>query len=407
MLTQAAAKAAVPRDRAFKLADFGGLFLFVAPTGTKSWRLKYRRGGKERLLVLGRFPEISLPDARKRREEAKAQLRAGLDPATPRELLETFEQLARAWYRHAEAGWSRAHAEDVIAALERDVFPAIGDRQATTIEPPELLDVLGTLEARGRIETARRMRQRLSAIFGFGIAKGLLERDPAHHLRRAMQAAAPTRPMPALTRIEDCRALLAACDRADARAATRLASRFLALTAVRLEAVRGMRWEELEDLDGAEPLWRVPAARMKLKRAKKNDARFDHLVPLSREALSVLRAAGELGVDPKLVRREPHEDGHDTHSFVFAGRSGIAPIGEGAIGALYARAGFAGRHVPHGWRSSFSTILNETLGPDARDDIDRALAHSPGSKVEAAYNRAAQLNRRRVLFERWGAMLMT
>jgi integrase len=171
----------------------------------------------------------------------------------------------------------------------------------------------------------------------------------------------------------------------------------LALTAVRLEAVRGMRWDEIEDLDGHAPLWRVPPARMKLKKAKKEDARFAHLVPLSDAAVAILRQAAR-------------ENGYDTHSpqaedLVFPGRDHGRPIGEGAIGALYDRAGFSGRHVPHGWRSSFSTILNETLGPDARADIDRALAHTPKDKVEAAYNRAELLDRRRMLFARWGELL--
>lgn len=397
MLTQAAVKAAGARDRAYKLADAGGLFLYVTPAGTKSWRMKYRFGGKEKLLVIGRFPDVALGDARRRREEAKAQLRDGLDPSRTREVLETFEQLARAWYRHAAPAWSETHAGDVIASLERDVFPPIGARPVGSIEPRELLDVLREVERRGCVETARRMRQRLSAIFGFGIAEGLVNSDPAAHLGRAMRSAAPPQPQPALTDVRICRELLGACETMAARPMTRLASRFLALTAVRLEAVRGMQWCELEDLYGAEPVWRVPAARMKLKRAKKEDPRFDHLVPLSAAAVDVLREVALISA--------PSNEGEKLNLLVFPGRTAGAPIGEGAIGNLYSRAGFSGRHVPHGWRASFSTVMNETMGPDWRADIDRALAHSPKDKVEAAYNRAALLDRRRALFERWGEML--
>jgi integrase len=202
-------------------------------------------------------------------------------------------------------------------------------------------------------------------------------------LGAATKPPAPPRPQPALTRMEDCRALLAACDHFQgAPEKVALASRFLALTAVRWAAVKGMRWGEVEDLDGAEPLWRIPAARMKLSRAKKGEARFEHLVPLSPQAVRVLR-----------------ENGHDTRSkdaLVFPG------LADGTIRGLYARTEFIGRHVPHGWRASFSTILNEQLGPEWRDDIDRALAHSPKDKVEAAYNRAELLHRRRALFDRWG-----
>lgn len=398
MLTNGAVKAAAAQTRAYKMSDAGGLYLFVTPAGCKSWRLKYRWQAKEKLLVIGRFPAISLGEARSRRDEAKAQLQAGVDPSLAREVLESFEQLARAWYRHAESTWSPAHANDVMASLERDVFPAIGARSAGEIEPRELLQVLREVEARGCAETARRLRQRLSAIFGFGIAEGLVSGDPAQHLGRAMISVRVPRPQPALVKIDECRELLAATDREPARWSTRLASRFLALTAVRLEAVRGMRWGEVEDLDGDAPLWRVPPARMKLKKAKKDDPRFAHLVPLSREAVAVLRDAAR-------------ENGYRTHSpeagdMVFPGRDPGRPIGEGSIGALYDRAGYSRRHVPHGWRSSFSTILNETLGPDARADIDRALAHTPKDKVEAAYNRAELLDRRRALFTRWGAMLI-
>ena len=397
MLTIGAVKAAAGRARAYKMSDAGGLFLYVTPRGTKSWRLKYRWQGREKLLVIGRFPDISLAMARAYRDEAKAKIREGLDPSSIEEKLDSFEQVSRAWYRHNENNWSPAHAADVLASLQRDVFPAIGARPIASIEAPEILEVLRQVEGRGRIETARRQRQRLSAIFGYGIAQGLADKDPALHVGRAMGAARPVRPQPALTSADECRELLSATDREPGRAATRLASRFLALTAVRLEAVRGMRWGEIEDLDGAEPLWRVPPARMKLKRSKKDDPRFAHAVPLSRQAVAVLcEAAREFGYDAQC----PQAD-----DLVFPGRDRSRSIGESAIGALYERAGYAGRHVPHGWRSSFSTILNETLGPDAASDIDRALAHTPKDKVEAAYNRAQLLGRRRALFDTWGDLL--
>lgn len=399
MLTNGAVKAAAAQARAYKMSDAGGLYLFVTPAGCKSWRLKYRWQGKEKLLVIGRYPEISLGEARGRRDEAKEQLRAGADPTSARQVLETFEQLALAWYQHAKDGWSPAHASDVLASLERDVFPAIGTTSARSIEPRELLQVLRVVENRGRTETARRLRQRLSAIFGFGIAQGLVQADPAQHLGRAMISVRLPRPQPALVELEQCRQLLAICEREPVQPSTKLASRFLALTAVRLEAVRGMRWGEVEDLEGEAPLWRVPPARMKLKKAKKEDERFAHLVPLSAQAVAVLRdAAREIGYDTPPLADE----------LVFQGRDRGRPIGEGAIGALYDRAGFSGRHVPHGWRSSFSTILNETLAadPGARADIDRALAHTPKDKVEAAYNRAQLLDRRRALFAHWGQLLV-
>jgi integrase len=302
--------------------------------------------------------------------------------------------------------WSTTHGTDVLAGLERDVFPALGDRAAASITAPELLVVLRGIEARGRIETARRLRQRLSMIFRYGTAEGFLEDDPAEWLGAAMRSSRPPRPHPALTAIEDCRALLHACIwDSGMQGPVVTASHFLALTAARLDAVRGMRWDEVEDLDGPAPLWRVPPARMKLKRDKKGEARFEHLVPLAPAAVDLLRIAKRyLVVNDKQGGAEPHSKGYDA-PLVFPGRGGAVPLGERAIGTLYARAGFAGRHVPHGWRASFSTILNEQLGDEWSAAIDRALAHSPKDKVEAAYNRALQLDRRRQLFARWAEML--
>ena len=397
MLTNAAAKAAQPQPRAYKLYDSGGLFLLVTPAGTKSWRLKYRRAGREQLKTLGRFPEINLAQARAGRDQAKQDLARGVDQG---EQLRSFSEIARAWHAHNLARWSQNHAADVIAGLERDVFPAIGEMAIGDIRPSELLQLIRRVEARGCRATASRLRQRLSAVFGFAIAHDLVAADPAAQIGRAMAGTALVQPHPALIDIAECRALLQACKSARANLHVRLASRFLALTAVRLDAVRGMRWGEIEwdCVDTGGPAWRVPAARMKLARAKKGEARFAHLVPLSAPALAVLVAAAE-------IQGQPDGKSIDPEQLVFARAGGAVPIGRGSIGALIARAGYQGRHVPHGWRSSFSTILNDAMGPDFRAAIDRALAHSPKDKVEAAYNRSVMIDQRTAIFDRWGEML--
>lgn len=393
MLTDAAAKAAGAQTRAYKLHDQGGLHLLVRPTGTKSWQQKFRLKGREQLLTLGQFPEVKVSRARILQAEAKAQIEQGIDPRSSRAGLPapTFERVARDWHAHQRSRWSAAHAADVLASLARDAFPAIGALPIGAIPAPRLLAVLRPVESRGCLETAGRLRQRLSAIFEFAAAQGLAETNPAAHLGRAMAGGKLTRPHAALTDLADCRALLAACEASEARPATVMASRFLALTAVRLAAVRGMRWREV---DFEARVWTVPAERMKLPRAKKeaqhDRARFDHQVPLSAAALFVLQGARQFGISPD--------------SLVFPGRSG-GPIGEGALRDLYARAGFDGRHVPHGWRASFSTILNEDMGEAWRGDIDRALAHATRGKVEAAYNRSVQIDRRRAVFDRWGALI--
>jgi len=398
MLTIGAVKAAAPQARAYKLTDGGGMFLFVTPAGTKSWRLKYRWRGREKLLVLGRFPDMTLPAARGAREAARAKLEAGVDPSkrgADRMGGESFELVARAWHRHQLGRWSAAHGEDVLSSLERDVFPRMGGRSIRSIEPSELLDIVRAVEDRGCLETAGRLRQRLSAIFGFAIAGGKAEVDAAAQLGRAMTGGKLTIPHPALVTIADCRALLAAIAALDIAPSVLGAVQLLALTAVRLDAVRGMRWNEVEDLEGDAPVWRVPPARMKLSRAKKGEARFAHVVPLSPAAVAVLRAA----------QKSRAGSCAGSSALVFPGRLSARPIGEATLRDVHARAGGAGRHVPHGWRASFSTILNEELGEDWSAAIDAALAHAPKDKVEAAYNRAERLQRRRELMDRWGAML--
>jgi integrase len=392
MLTSAAVKAARPRSRAYKMADERGLFLFVAPTGLKSFRLKYRRCGKEQLLVIGRYPDMTLTDARERRDRVRLELARGEDPRSRRQSIEkidTFEATARAWHEHRQARWSAEHAGDVLASLETHVFPVLGDRPIADIDPPLVLEVLQSIESAGMFETARRVRQRISAVFGFAIARKLVTYDPAGLLTKELGAAPAPRQQPALVELEAVRELLAAVEASSAAAIVKLASRFLALTAVRWAAVRGACWEEIENLDGTAPIWRVPAARMKLTRAKKASPAHDHLVPLSPATVDILRQAR--AISPGSV-------------YIFPGRGGDRRLGQGALRDLYAELGYAGRHVPHGWRASFATIMNERH-PDYRHAIDLALAHSPKDKVEAAYNRSEQLQRRRWLFDRWADLL--
>ncbi len=391
MLDQALVKSARPRAKAYKMFDERGLFLLVAPTGLKSWRIKYRFDGKERLTVVGRFPEVSLNAARVHRDALRARIDVGDDPASGHQPV-TFEQVARQWHAHNVVRWSNEHAEDVMASLERDIFPAIGASPVASLTAPELLACLRGIEARNRRVTAGRIRQRLSAIFGFAMSQDLCPADPAAMLGRAMQGTDLVQPHPALTDIAACRLLIDRCREVANSRMVSAASEFLALTAVRWAAVRWARWDEFEDLGGPNPLWRVPAARMKLAKIKKGESRFDHLVPLSASAVKIL------------CEVQDQNSEISAEDLVFTGRSGRA-LGEKALSDLYRAAGFAGRHVPHGWRSSFSTLLNETMDEEWRWVIDRALAHAGKDKVEAAYNRSEQLARRRSLFDRWGEML--
>ena len=388
MLSNAAVKAARPRSRAYKMFDERGLFLFVTPGGLRSWRLKYRIEGREKLLCLGQWPDLQLLDARDCAEDARALILQGVDPsgtARPGRQIRTFESVAREWHSLQAERWTARHAADVLDSLVRDVFSNIGALPIGAIAAPAVLQVLRDVERRGSIETARRIRQRISAVFAFAIAEGLVETDPAAIVGKALRPAPPARRQPALIQLDQARELLAACDRAGGPPVVRLASRFLALTAVRMGALIGASWDEIEQLDGDAPLWRIPAARMKLKKARKADAANDHLVPLSPQAIAILRAVREIGYDT---------------------RSPIFPIRPAAIGALYARAGYAGRHVPHGWRATFSTILNERF-PEQRAAIDLALAHTlkRESESEGAYNRAQLLDQRNQVMVSWAQLL--
>ena len=414
------ARKAQARDKDYKLAAGGGLYLFVTKNGTKSWRLKYRFGGKEKRLVFGQYPEISFVEARDLRDEARKALRELRDPSVEKRKrkiaaaaasIETFEKLARAWHALQAPRWSPVHADDVIASLESDVLPEIGRLPIPAIDGPVILATLRKVEARGAIETARRLRQRISAIFAYAMSEGAADRDPAAGIVKALKPLPKKGRQPALIDLEQVRSVLICAEASGATPVVKLASRFLALTAVRPGVIRGVTWDEFEHIDwersgrlpNAKPLWRIPAARMKLILDRKDEEAFEHLVPLSSQSVDVLRAMRQLTGRNRLVfpsQRHSHR-----------------PMSENAIGYLYNRVGFHGRHVPHGWRATFSTIMNEKAEREARiagqktlaeldaKVIDLMLAHVPKDKVESAYNRAAFMDRRYEIAQDWANML--
>lgn len=404
MLTDAQARKAPAKDRDYKLADANGLHLFVTRSGSKSWRMKYRFAGKEKRLTFGLYPEVSLSEARDRRDAARRLIRDNIDPALEKQrgklavaaqAEQTFEKLARQWHENVKSCWSEVHAADVLRSLERDIFPEIGSVPIAQLDTQLVLAALRKIENRGSIETARRCRQRMSAVFGYGLSEGHCTSDPAAAVTKAMKPLPKKGRQPALTDLDAVRKVLIAAEEAAASPVTKLASRLLALTAVRPGVVLGAGWSEFEDLDGAEPLWRIPAARMKLKLERKDEEQFDHLVPLPPQAVDVINAVR------RLTGRSP---------FVFPNmRHSHKPMSENAIGYLYNRVGFHGQHVPHGWRAAFSTIMNERAERAGRPTdgrvIDLMLAHMPKEKVEAAYNRAAFMDRRREIAQEWADIL--
>lgn len=417
MLTDKDVKHAEKRNKPYKLADSGGLYLYVAPTGSKTWRMKFRLHGKEKLLTFGPYPEIKLSEARDRRDDARRQIRENVDPSGARKRameakeqaaadqagIITFEEAARDWYSQQASRWAPVHANDVISSLERDVFPMLGASPLADVNPPAVLKCLRAIEARGSIETAKRMRQRISSVYSYAMSEGIVERDPAAVVGKALQPLPRKGKQPSITDPDKAREVLIAAEGSGASPVTKLASRFLALTQSRPGMVRGAEWVEFEDIDWDgnaigpfRPMWTIPAARMKLMLDNKEDEAFEHKVPLSWQAVETLRAAHRLTGRNRLV---------------FPGqRHSHRPISENAIGYLYNRVGFYGHHVPHGWRAAFSTTMNALAVKLKRKDdekiIELMLAHVPANKVKAAYDRAGYMERRRELGQEWSDLLM-
>nr|WP_321985213.1 integrase arm-type DNA-binding domain-containing protein [uncultured Lichenicoccus sp.] len=390
MLTDAKARNAKPADKRFKLFDAEGLYLAVEPNGSKLWRMKYRLAGHEKLLSFGPYPAVSLAAARQERDNARALLRTGADPAQAkiaRRLVATsaehrFEAIARVWHTQQSPTWgSRKHVADVLGSLEKWVFPKIGKLPISTITAPMLVPILRDVQQTAA-ETGHRIRQRLSMIFGYAIALGLIDADPAASIGKALRPVTKGK-QPAIVKLPDLQTLLADVEATPAHALTKLAHRLLALTSVRSNEIRGAAWTEFHDLDGPAPEWRIPAKRMKMKR--------EHVVPLSRQAVEIIETVRALtGRAPLLFPNT---------------RAVTKPQSENAIGYLLNRAGYKNQHVPHGWRAAFSTLMNEAHPAD-RAVIDLMLAHENKNAVEAAYNRATHLERRRVLAQAWADMVL-
>lgn len=404
-LTDLQVKAAKPREKPYKLADSKGLHLFVTPAGSKSWRLKYRINGKEKRLTFGCYPDVKLTEARDLRDEALKAKRAGLDPAIAkrqaqaaraRAAVDTFEKIAREWHAWRKSIWSARHGENVLKSLEDEVFPRIGHLPLESITAPLVLEVLRPIESRGAVEQAHRVQQRISYVFVYAIGAGLAQTDPASMVRKALRPVTKRR-YPAIINLSDARALLVDSEEASGFPLTKLAARLLALTASRSEPLRYAEPHEFEALDSTEPFWRIPASKMKLGHDQRQQEAFEFIVPLAPASVEIIEMAKEL------TRGGP---------YLFPSlRHAHKPMSENSLSIRYRRLPrWAGRHVPHGWRSTFSTIMNERameLGRAGdRAIIDLMLAHKPEG-TEAIYNRAAFMPRRREIAEEWAELLLS
>ena len=412
-LTDAQCRKATAAEKDYKLGDSGGLYLFVTAKGGKSWRMKYRFAGKEKRLTFGRYPEVTLVEARDRRDAARRLLRDYRDPAIEEHKRKmaahaaagaTMEKIGRAWHDAQTPRWSPKYATKLLQALERDVFPDLGSLPLADIDGPMVLRALRKIEARGSVDTAKRVREYVSAIFVYGMSEGIVPGNPAATVGKALRPIVVRGKQPALTDLAQLRALMAKIDRSSAGPATKLASRLLALTAVRPGVLCGAAWAEIEGVDWSDPtaptldaVWRIPAERMKLELESKGEAAFAHDVPLSVQAVNVLRALRRL--TGRIALMFPGQ------------RSTHRAMSTAALETLYKREGYQDRHVPHGWRSAFSTVLNDRPSPPRletdRHVVDLMLAHKPKglSGSEFAYNRSQHTARRRELAQQWADML--
>jgi integrase len=385
MLTDTLIRKAKTPMKPTKLMDERGLFLLLAPSGGRWWRFRYRFAGKEKLLSLGTYPDVSLKEARDARDDARKLVAKGIDPSAVRREerrakqeagTNTFSTVAREWLNNVELKWAAIYHNDTTKRFETYVFPDVGRTPIKDVTAPELLAMLRKIEARGTVETAHKVARACGQVFRYGIAAGLCERNPAAEIRGALRARPKSKPMTALPATE-LPTFLRKIDEYDGEVQTRLALQLLALTFVRTSELRGASWTEI-DLDKAE--WTIPAERMKTK--------APHHVPLSRQAVKAFQGLQEM---------------NGKWPWVFPGRAPTTPMSKNTILFALYRMGYHGRMTGHGFRALASTTLNEMgYRPDV---IERQLAHTEKNAVRAAYHRSQYLEERKTMMQQWADFL--
>ncbi len=398
LLTDTALRRAKPTDKLQRLRDGDGLYLLLRPDGKRWWRFDYRYDAKDKTLSLGVYPDVTLARARERADEIRQQLLDGIDPSAARKTRlyapdpsepaptppDAFETVAREWLQRVHAlKVTPGHAERTRLRLEQNIFPWLGQRSIGSIRPPELLACLRRVIDRGAVETAHRVKQAAGQVFRYGIATGVCERDISADLRDAL-------PPPlvehhaAIVEPNEFGGLLRAMDAYKGHPSVVSALRLSALVFLRPGELRHAKWSEI-DLSGA--LWTIPAERMKRTKQEKISGQ-PHLVPLSRQAVELLR-----DIQPLSGRSE----------WVFpSARSYHRPISEIAVLAALRRMGFDA--TAHGFRASARTMLAERLGFDDRV-IEAQLAHSVPDALGRAYNRTEFVVQRAAMMQAWADYL--
>jgi integrase len=388
-LTDTAIRNAKPRDKTYTLGDGEGMYLEVMPNGTRFWRMAYRQpNGKKNRLTFGKYPEVSLAEARDKRLAARKLMAQGIDPGMARReekhakekaALNTFEAVARAWLARTAADRAASTQEKNTAWLERNIFPAIGALPIASIKPWDVLSALRVIEKRGAIESAHKIKQLCGQVFRFAVASGLADRDMTVDLRGALSAV-PEAHYAAITDPKEAAELLRAIDAYNGHAYAVAALKLAPLVFVRPGELRSAEWSEI-DLDAAE--WRIPGSKMKMGQ--------DHIVPLARQAVALLRELHAM-------------TGHG--KFVFPSvRTSTRCMSENTVNAALRGMGY-GKDVMtgHGFRAMARTIMDEVLG-ERVDLIEHQLAHAVKDPNGRAYNRTAHLPARRLMMQRWADYL--
>ena len=396
MLTDTQIRATKAGEKPVRLYDERGLYLEVTTTGGRWWRFKYRFAGKEKLLSMGTYPDTPLKAARDKRDRARALLEDGVDPSEARRaekasrsevVVNGFEAVAREWHATIHLGQvSAGHAVRTLIRLEQDVFPWLGGVPIGEIKAPQLLHTIRRIEARGAIETAHRALQACGQVFRYAIATGRAERDPAPDLRGALKPVL-VQHMAAITDPKRVGDLLRAIESYKGMPITRAALQLAPLVFVRPGELRKAEWIEF-DLDSAQ--WRIPAARMKRTRQEKLSGTA-HVVPLSRQALAILRELQPL-------------TGHGRYLFP-SPRTGERPMSDNGVLSALRRMGFPSDEMTgHGFRAMARTLLAERLNVDEAV-IEAQLAHAVKDSLGRAYNRTEFLEQRRKMLQTWADYL--
>lgn len=386
-LTDPIIKAAKPKEKAYKLSDGDGLVLLIQPNGSKWWRFRYRYNGKEKMLSIGTYPDVTLKEARLLRVTASDLLKQGIDPSLHRQEQKqiaaiaaenSFESVARQWWNHWKHDKNERHADYTIRRLEADIFPVIGNKTINELTAPILLLAIKKIEARGALDIAKRALTTCGQILRYAVAHGLAERNPAADIKPSDVLKPSKKTNYARLDQRELPELLQKIDQYDGQPLTRLALQLMALTFVRTSELIGARWDEI---DMTKREWRIPAERMKMK--------TPHIVPLSDQAIAVLEKIKYLAADQVLL-------------FPSERRDGKAMSNNTILYALY-RMGYHSRMTGHGFRGIASTILHEQ-GYN-HEHIELQLAHAERNQVSAAYNHALYLEPRARMMQDWAEYL--